>query len=62
MCGLPEVQERLKRSDRGERSRTRNGIARNMLRGESWTCFVGASQPIWRELNGNNGEIITVRI
>jgi hypothetical protein len=44
VCGLPEVHERLKRSDRGERSRTRNGTMRKMLRGESWTCFVGASQ------------------
>lgn len=41
MCGLPEVHERLKRSDRGERSRTRNGTMRKMLRGESWTVRLG---------------------
>lgn len=35
MRGPPEVQVRLKRSDGGERSRRRKGIARNMLRGES---------------------------
>ena len=62
MCGLPEVHERVKRSDRGERSRTRNGIARNMLRGESWTCFVGASQPTWRELDRTMVRFITVRV
>jgi hypothetical protein len=48
VCGLPEVHERLKRSDRGERSRTRNGIARNMLRGESWTVRLG----------GDGGELV----
>lgn len=37
--GAPDVHERLSRSDRGERSRTRNGIARNKLRGESWDCY-----------------------
>lgn len=41
MRGAPEVHERLNRSDRGERSRTRNGIARNMLRGESWGALLG---------------------
>ncbi len=43
MRGAPEVHERLNRSDRGERSLTRNGIARNMLRGESWDCLFGES-------------------
>jgi hypothetical protein len=33
--GPPDVQVMFKRSEGGERSRRRNGIARNMLRGES---------------------------
>src|SRR6266852_1662711 len=33
--GPPDVQLMFKRSEGGERSRRRNGIARNMLRGES---------------------------
>jgi len=47
VCGPPEVHERLKRSDRGLRSRTRNGIARNMLRGESWAVRLGGDGGEW---------------
>jgi hypothetical protein len=47
VCGPPEVHERLRRSDRGERSRTRNGITRNRLRGESWTVLLGGDDGVW---------------
>lgn len=43
MQGPPEVYVRFKRSDGGERSRRRKGIARKMLRGEScgdWALVV----------------------
>ena len=39
--GPPDVQVMFRRSEGGERSRRRNGIARNMLRGESCCCCFG---------------------
>jgi hypothetical protein len=39
--GPPDVQVMFKRSEGGERSRRRNGIARNMLRGESCCSACG---------------------
>lgn len=47
MRGAPELHERLNRSDRGERSRMRNGIARNMLRGESWDVLLRGDGGVW---------------